>query len=154
MYRYVFAPIALLGLALPVTAQSVRQGSLTIDGAWTRQTAPGQSVGGGFMTIVNRGKAADRLLSGSSPAAAKIEIHTMSMDGGVMRMRPLADGLAVPAGGKVELKPGGYHIMLIGLKKPLALGGRIPVTLRFQRAGSVTVQLQVNSISHGTGAGK
>lgn len=146
------AGVFALALATPIAAQTVSRGDLSIANAWTRQTAPRQANGGGFMTIANRAKRADRLVGGSSPVAAKVEIHTMSMDGGIMRMRPLPDGLAVPAGGRVELKPGGYHIMLIGLKAPLRLGTQVPVTLRFQHGGSVTVQLKVEQVSHGAGA--
>lgn len=139
-------------VAAPIAAQTVKRGDLSITNAWSRQTAPGQANGGGFMTIGNRAKQADRLIGGSSPVAAKVEIHTMSMDGGIMRMRPLPNGLAVPAGGRLELKPGSHHIMLIGLKSPLRLGTQVPLTLRFQHGGSVTVQLKVERISHGAGA--
>ncbi len=151
--RTLVAGALALAAATPVVAQSVKRGDLSIATAWTRQTAPGQANGGGFMTISNAGGQADRLVGGSSPAAARVEIHTMSMDGGIMRMRPLPDGLAVPARGRLELKPGSYHIMLIGLKAPLKLGTTVPLTLRFQRGGAVTVQLKVEAISHGTGAG-
>jgi len=149
---HIAAAVAALSLATPLAAQTVKRGELSITDAWSRQTAPGQANGGGFMTIDNRGKRADRLLGGSSPVAAKVEIHTMSMDGGIMRMRSLPDGLAVPAAGRLALKPGGYHIMLIGLKAPLRIGTRVPLTLRFQHGGSVTVQLKVEAISHGAGA--
>lgn len=133
----------------PASAHGVKVGELSITHLWTRQTAPGQSNGGGFMTITNIGTGADRLVSGSSPAAAKVEIHTMSMDGGIMRMRPIKDGLDVPAGGKLELKPGGYHIMLIGLKAPLERGKLVPLTLKFEKAGTTTVNLKVESITYG-----
>lgn len=146
------AGVIALAIATPITAQTVKRGDLSITDAWSRQTASGQANGGGFMTIGNRAKRPDRLIGGSSPVAEKVEIHTMSMDGGIMRMRPLPNGLAVPAGGKLELKPGGYHIMLIGLKAPLRLGTRVPLTLRFQHGGSVTVQLKVEQIGHGAGA--
>lgn len=144
------ATVALLA-TVPLAAQDARLGTLSITHSWTRQTAPGQSVGGGFMTIANRGKAADRLVAASSPASTRVELHTMSMEGGVMRMRQVTGGLDVPAGGKLELKPGAYHLMLIGLKKPLVRGTTVPVTLQFQRAGKVTVQLRVESISYGGG---
>lgn len=141
-----------LTVTTPIAAQTAKRGDLSITNAWTRQTAPGQANGGGFMTIDNHGKRSDRLIGGSSPVATKVEIHTMSMDGGIMRMRPLPNGLTVSAGGRLELKPGGYHIMLIGLKTPLRLGTRVPLTLRFQHGGMVTVQLKVEQISHGAGA--
>lgn len=143
------APMALVLLfAAPVAAHDYKAGSLAIAHPWTKQTAPGQSVGGGFMTITNKGSESDQLLEGSTPVAERVEVHTMSMDGGVMRMRPLRDGLAIPAHGSVALAPGGYHIMLIGLKKPLVLGTHVPLTLRFQRAGNVTVTLAVESVAY------
>ncbi|NML05622.1 copper chaperone PCu(A)C [Sphingomonas sp. G-3-2-10] len=148
---YLAAATAALLAAVPIAAQDYRLGTLTVTHAWTRQTAPSQSVGGGFLTVANGGKAADRLVAASSPVSARVELHTMSMEGGVMRMRQVTGGLDVPAGGKLELKPGGYHLMLIGLKKPLVRGTAVPVTLQFQRAGKVTVQLKVESISYGGG---
>jgi copper(I)-binding protein len=148
---YVAAATAALLAAVPIAAQDYKLGTLTVTRAWTRQTAPSQSVGGGFLTVANGGKAADRLVAATSPASARVELHTMSMEGGVMRMRQVTGGLDVPAGGRLELKPGGYHLMLIGLKKPLVRGTTVPVTLQFQRAGKVTVQLKVESISYGGG---
>lgn len=133
-------------VASPLAASAVRIGTLSIDGAWSRETASGQSVGGAFMTISNTGRNADRLLSGSSPVANEVQLHTMSLDGGVMRMRQVQGGLNVPAHGKLELKPGAFHIMFIGLKHPLRQGERVPLTLRFQRAGRVTVQVVVQPI--------
>lgn len=140
-------------LAIPALAHEYRKGSVTIDHPWTRQTAKGQSVGGGFMSIANAGATPDTLVSATSPVAQKVEIHSMKMDGGIMRMRPLPDGLAIPAGGRMELKPGGFHIMLIGLKAPLALGKNVPLTLRFAKAGAVTVQLKVEPVTHGMEGG-
>lgn len=145
--KYLIMPLALAATATaPLTAQTVRQGTISIEQPWSRQTAPGQSNGAGFLTIANRGKAADRLLGGTSPAAAKVEVHSMSMAGGVMRMRPVTGGLPIPAGGSIALKPGGYHIMLIGLKAPLAPGASVPVTLRFENAGSIAVRLHVQPV--------
>jgi len=142
-----FAGVALLAVATtPLLAQSVTAGKLVIDQPWSRQTAPGQKVGGGFLTISNKGKADDRLISASSPVAGEVQLHTMSMDGGVMRMREVKDGIALPAGKRVELKPGGLHVMFIGLKRPFALGETIPVTLRFQRQGAVTVRFKVQPV--------
>lgn len=143
----VTAALALAALAAPVAARAFKKGDLTISAPWTRQTAAGQSVGGGFMTIANRGAQADQLVDGMSPAAERVEIHSMSMDGGVMRMRRLNQGLAIPTGGSVALVPGGFHIMLIGLKRPLALGARVPVTLHFRRAGRVEILLAVESVA-------
>jgi copper(I)-binding protein len=95
------------------------------------------------LTLSNLGAAPDRLLGGATPVASQVEVHEMSMDGGVMRMRPVSGGLVIPAGGTVALKPGGYHIMLIGLKTPLTAGTMVPLTLRFEKAGLVKLQVPV-----------
>ncbi len=116
---------------------------IRIEGAWSRTTAPGQVVGGGFMTIVNESATGDRLVSATSPIAAEVQIHNMSMDGGVMRMRQLTDGLEIPANGKVELKPRSLHLMFMQLKAPLETGATFPVQLQFEKAGAVTAQFRV-----------
>lgn len=151
-YRKLAAAVSVaLALAGPAFAHSYTAGSLKVAHPWSRATAPNQSVGGGFMTITNEGRQADRLLSASTTAAEKVEIHTVAMQGGIMRMRPLPDGLALPARSRVDLKPGGYHIMLVGLKQPLREGARIPLTLRFQRAGEVRVDLAVHAAGYEPG---
>ena len=116
---------------------------IRIENPWSRATAPGQVVGGGFMTIVNTGNTADRLVSVTSAAAAEVQIHHTSMDGGVMRMRQLTDGLEIPAAGRVELKPRGLHLMFMQLKAPLDVGSSFPVQLQFEKAGTVTTQFTV-----------
>lgn len=126
--------------------------AIAVTDPWSRETAEGQDAGGAFMTIANTGPAADRLTGGSTPVAGRVEIHTISMAGGVMRMRPLEDGLAVPAGGTVSLKPGGFHIMLMDLKRPLKAGERVPLTLTFEGAGAVETVLEVRpagAMEHG-----
>lgn len=120
----------------PVWAQ------VKVDGAWARPTVLGQMGGGGFMTL--HSERADRLLGGTTPLAERFELHSMTMQGDVMQMRQV-DAIALPAGQKVELKPGGLHVMLIGLKQPLALGSKVPVTLRFERAGEVKIEMTVMS---------
>lgn len=136
-----------------IAAHEYKKADLSISHPWTRQTAPAQKTGGGFMVITNKGANADRLLSVSSTAAGKVEIHTMEMTGGVMKMRPVSGGLSIPAKGRLELKPGGHHIMFIGLKAPFKLGEMIPLTLHFEQAGAVPVQVKVEPINHGTGGG-
>ena len=133
-------------VATLIVAASLRGGTLSIEGAWSRETATGQSVGGAFMTISNPGFRADRLMAASSPVAGEVQLHMMSMDGGVMRMRQVEGGLEVPAHGRLELKPGGFHVMFIGLKHALHQGERVPLTFRFQRAGEVTIQVTVKPI--------
>jgi copper(I)-binding protein len=137
--------LALLpGLAL---ATNYKLGSLEIDSPWTRATAPTAPSGGGYLTITNAGPTPDRLVGASCPAAAaKVQVHEMKMDGDIMRMRELEHGLEIPAGGKVALAPGGFHLMMTGLKAPLKQGTRVPCTLTFEKAGSIDVELAVESI--------
>jgi copper(I)-binding protein len=132
-------------LAGTAIAQSAKLGSLEIDDAFTRATAPGQQVAGGFMKIENKGNAADQLLSASSPAAGEVQIHEMAMEGNVMKMRQVKD-IAVPAGGSVDLKPGGYHLMFLNLKGPFTAGQIVPVKLKFAKAGEVEVKMPVNAM--------
>lgn len=140
-YRIALALVATL--AVPAFAQDARKGSITTADPWSRATAPRASVGAGYVTIRNSGTQPDRLVSATSPRAARVEIHTMSLDDGIMRMRQLPNGLEVPAGGEASLAPGGNHIMLIGLKAPLKEGERVPATLRFARAGAIKVHFKV-----------
>lgn len=120
--------------------------SIAVSGAWARETAAAQTAGGGFMTIENKSNRPDRLISASSQVSDRVEIHTMTMDGGVMRMRPVTGGIAIPAYGRLNLAPGSYHVMFIGLKAPLRRGEAVPVTLRFAHGGSVTVRLAIQPI--------
>lgn len=140
--RTLLATASLLA-ALPAAAQEYRAGDIVIEQPWSR-AAGANATGAGFLTIRNTGATPDRLLSASSPIAGRVELHTMSMDGGVMRMRPV-EAIPVPAGGTVQLAPGGLHIMLVGLAQPLVQGGRAPLTLRFERAGEVRVELAVQA---------
>jgi periplasmic copper chaperone A len=128
---------SLLGLATAVCLAQVK-----VEQAWARPTVAGQQGGGGFLSITS--KAADRLLSGSTPAAERFELHTMSMKGDVMEMRQV-DAIELPAGKTVELKPGGLHVMFIGLKQPLTIGSKVPVTLKFEKAGDLKVEFDVVS---------
>ncbi|MBW8294501.1 copper chaperone PCu(A)C [Sphingopyxis sp.] len=145
------AAAAAVILAGAAPAETNRANTLVIKDGWTRETAQGQTAGGGFMVITNQSARADRLMTGSSTAAAEVQIHTVSMDGGVMRMRQLRDGLTIPANGAVTLKPGSFHIMLMGLKRPLQRGMTVPITLQFERAGSRIVRLAVKPVG-ATGA--
>ncbi|QDL53005.1 copper chaperone PCu(A)C [Rhodoferax aquaticus] len=125
-------------LSAPLWAQSV-----DIQGAWARATVQGQKASGAFMQLT--AKDAGRLVRVSSPVAGVAEVHEMSMDGGVMKMRALDKGLELPAGKAVELKPGGYHIMLMDLKLPLLKDTTIPLTLVFKDAkgGETSKELKV-----------
>lgn len=136
----------MLGFALlssPVQAQTYKLGSLEIEQPWSRATPPTAPAAGGFLKIVNRGTAPDRLLSAKSTASAKTEIHEMKMEGSVMRMRELEKGLEIPAGGTVTLAPGGYHLMFMQLKEPFKQDTKVPVTLVFEKAGSIDIELGV-----------
>ena len=119
---------------------------ISISKAWSRETAEGQDAGGAFMTIANTGNGADRLLGGTTPVAEEVQVHTVDMTGGVMRMRQLKDGLEIPAGGTVMLAPGNFHIMLMQLKQPLKQQTTVPVTLQFEKAGEVEVELVVQPV--------
>lgn len=130
-------------------AQPAKRDGIALEQAWTRATPPNAPVAGGFVTIRNDADRADRLLSVTSPDADRVEIHRMTMDGGVMRMRRLDDGLPIEAKAVVMLKPGGYHLMFIGPKKTFVQGGRIAATLRFERAGTRAIEFEV----HGMGSG-
>jgi copper(I)-binding protein len=130
-------------LALPARAQEMRAGDLVIAQPWSRAAGQG-GTGAGFLTIGNRGAAADRLVGASSPAARTTELHTHMREGEVMRMRPVP-GIDIPPGGTVTLEPGGMHLMLIGLAAPLRQGETVPVTLRFERAGEVRVELRIEA---------
>ena len=130
-------------------AHSVEAGSLSLTDLWTRATPPGAPTGAGYLTITNHGSEPDRLVSASTPSAEKGEIHEMTVKDGVMTMRPVEGGLEIPAGGKLELKPNGYHLMLMGLKRPAKEGESFPATLTFEKAGSVTVEFQVEGMNGG-----
>ncbi|MFN4017717.1 MAG: copper chaperone PCu(A)C [Reyranella sp.] len=129
----------------PALAHDYRLGALQIDHPWTRATAPTAKAGGGFLTIVNKGPTPDRLIAARSPAAKAVEVHEMKMDGSIMRMREVDGGLEIPAGATVTLKPGGYHIMFMELSAPLAKGGKVPVTLVFEKAGSIDVEFKIEA---------
>lgn len=137
--------IVLLAARLLCTAgaASAQTGQFAIDDAWARATPGRAETGAAYLTI--RSPTADRLVAAATPVAQKAELHTMEMAGMVMKMRP-AESVAIPAGKPVVLKPGGLHIMLMGLKKPLQPGQSFPLTLTFDKAGSRTVEVAVEKI--------
>ena len=132
--------------AVPAQAEDVTVGSLKISAAWARATPKGASIGGGYMKITNSGAAPDRLVGGSTDAANRFEVHEMSMDNGVMKMRPVSTGLEIKPGQTVELKPGGYHVMFVGLKQQLKQGDHFNAQLMFEKAGKVDVDFAVEGI--------
>ena len=136
--------VALVGL--PAAAHDYTLGSLKIGNPWARATPPTAPSGGGVLTVTNTGAAADRLVSATSPAAGQVQIHEMKMDGTIMRMRELENGLEIPPGATVALAPGGLHLMMMGLKAPLKEATRVPVTLVFEKAGKIDVELSVMAL--------
>lgn len=145
MTRLKLAVLAAALISASTFAHEYQLKTLAIDHPFTRATPPGGSVAGAFMAIANQGKDADRLVGVASPAATSVQIHEMSMDGGVMRMRPV-QGIDLKPGTTVQLKPGGFHVMLEGLKQPLKQGDEIPLTLSFEKAGSIAVMVQVEAM--------
>ena len=113
---------------------------------WARATPPTAPAGGGYLTVTNKGTTEDRLISVKSPAAGAVQVHEMKMEGNIMRMREVEGGLAIPPGATVALAPGGLHLMMMGLREPLKQGERVPVTLVFEKAGSINVELAVIAI--------
>jgi len=167
-FRSVFSVSALAALALSATApvalaqspmqQQMQQqaqardgmpvaakvGQVSIGSPWARATAPGAAVGGGFLVLENAG-ADDKLVSATSPVSASVELHSMSIENNVMRMREVP-AIDLPTGQRVELRPGGLHIMFIDLKAPLKAGESFPVKLRFEKAGEVEVTFKVEAM--------
>jgi copper(I)-binding protein len=135
-----------LFVASSAHAQEYKAGSLVIDHPWTRATPKGAKVAGGYLKITNTGSAPDRLIGGSADVSNKFEVHEMSMDGGVMKMRELKNGLEIPPGATVALKPGSYHIMMMNLSHPLAKGDKVKASLSFEKAGKVDVVFAVEAI--------
>jgi copper(I)-binding protein len=121
------------------------QAQVQIEKPWTRATVPGASVAGGYMVIRNQGTAGDRLVGASSPAAATVEMHVHINDNGVMKMREVR-GYNVPAKGAFELKPGGAHLMFMDIKRPFKEGEKLPVKLKFEKAGEVNAEFQVGGL--------
>lgn len=144
-----------LTLAIAITAMAIgaafaadyKVGDLEIVNPQARATLPGAPVSGGYMVIRNTGNAPDRLISASVDFAGKTEIHEMAMENDIMKMRELADGLEIPAGGEVVLKPGGYHVMFMKLQEQLKEGESRKATLVFEKAGPVEVEFLVENIA-------
>jgi len=142
-------PGGMHGSAAPTT---YKVGNLVITALWARATPRGAPVAGGYLSITNNGAEPDRLIGGSFAAAdGRFEVHEMTMEGGVMRMRPLTAGLEIKPGQTVELKPGGYHVMFMGLKGELKVGDTVKGTLEFAKAGRVEVSYPVRALGAGSG---
>jgi periplasmic copper chaperone A len=139
------APIAPAAIAQTM-AQTGGTSAIAVEQPWARATPAGAMTGAVYMTLTNKTKDADRLTAASSDAAAKVQIHEMAVVNGIMKMRQLVNGLAIPAGGSVTLKPGGYHVMLIGLKKQLVAGQTLSLTLTFAKAGNISITVPIQAI--------
>lgn len=140
------AAVAALTIATATFAHDYTLGDLKIDHPWARASAGAAANGAAYMTISTAGTATDQLVKAASPVAEKVELHTHILDGDVMRMRPVS-GITVNVGEPAVLRPGGLHVMLIGLKEPLKEGSQFPLTLTFEKAGTVTVQVDVEGAS-------
>ena len=156
MQRFLLPIAACLALLVPIAPSWVAgaaaaatqpppvvAGDLEITAYRAKAMLPGQPVGGGYLSIANKGSAPDRLLAVSSPSAHMVEIHVMEVVNDVMTMRPVTGGLEIPAGATVELKPGGTHLMFMMVAEPFKEGGEVPVTLEFEKAGKVDLKLPV-----------
>jgi len=144
---------ALLACALPSFAHDYKAGDLTIDHPWSRELPPNAPAGAAYFTLKNQGTAADRLLGVSTPRAQKSELHTHVHQNGLMKMQRVP-AVEIPAKGEVAFQPGGNHVMLFGLKQPLKTGEQFPLTLEFEKAGKVEVQVKVEGADgHGMGPG-
>ena len=128
------------------TAEDAVAGDLTVSGGFSRATLPNAPVGAGYLSITNAGGSADRLVGASSAVAATVELHTMSQEGGMMKMAQLTDGIPLPPGETVTLEPGGMHIMFIGPNQPFVEGECVALTLRFEQAGDLPVMLKIGPV--------
>jgi periplasmic copper chaperone A len=147
MRQTTFLIAGLVGLAVAtVYARDYKVGSLDIADPWSRSTPKGATVGAGYMKITNTGATPDRLISGSADVASKLEVHEMTMENGVAKMRPIKGGLEIKPGETVELKPGSFHVMFVGLKRPLTAGDHIKAALVFEKAGTVDVEYDVRAM--------
>ena len=151
--KKLLATLIAAGLVSTASAAGVH-----VEDGWARSTVEGMKMGGAFMKIHNDEAKQDFLVGGSSPVADRVEVHTHVNDNGVMRMREVKGGIPLEAKGVTELKPGSYHVMFMGLKKPLKEGEKVPVTLKFKNAKPQTVQLEVKTapqsgMAHGHGHG-
>jgi periplasmic copper chaperone A len=147
MSRFTLAAALWATLLLsPALAHDYTVGALKIAQPWARATPKGAGVGGGYLTVTNTGTTSDRLIGAESNAAKMVQIHEMTMDNGVMKMRPVPGGLEIKPGQTVMLAPGGYHVMFMGLKAPFVQGQHVDAILEFQKAGKVKVDFLVEGI--------
>ena len=144
--RLVMLAAALILSTAGALGATFKSGAIVVEDPWSRATPGAAKVGAGFLTIKNGGKAEDRLISATSPIAARAEIHETKMEDDVMTMRPVSGGVAIPPGGSVALAPNGYHLMFADLAAPLKEGEQFKATLTFEHAGAVEVTFDVKAI--------
>lgn len=142
MNRFLISLAATLAFAVPALAHDYMQGDIHIMKPWSRPLPPVSANGAAYMTLVNKGNAPDKLVSVSTPMAMKAELHTHAMEGGMMKMRRV-DGIEIVPGKPAVLEPGGLHVMMMGLTEPLVEGKSYPLTLTFERAGTVEVTVRI-----------
>ena len=145
MIRMILAAALAASVALPARAQDRAAAGVVVLEPWTRATAASAPTAAGYMALRNDGSQPERVLSASSPLARAVELHETRMDGDIMRMRQLDTGLMLPPGSTVRLDPGGTHFMLVGPSRAFKRGERVPLTLRFEHAGEVNVELRVEA---------
>lgn len=141
--RGALAAAALALVATPSAAQTFTAGDIVVEAPWTRATPGGARVAGGYMRITNNGAEPDRLLGGSTNLSPRFEVHSMETVDGVARMAEVEGGLEIPPGGTVELAPGGYHVMMMGLAAPVTEATEVAGTLLFERAGEIAITYAV-----------
>lgn len=147
------AVVAALGLSVAGSAwaRDYKVGMVEVDDLWVRATAPGQTNGAGYLEVENEATTPDRLISVSSPAAERVELHMVQTENGVAKMREVEGGIPLPPHVDVKLVPGGYHVMFLKLKSPFVEGTRIPATMKFEKAGEVAVEFKVKAAAHTPG---
>jgi copper(I)-binding protein len=146
MPRLLLLAVAFAFAASTALAHDYKAGAIVIDHPWARATPRGASVGAGYFSLTNTGSTADRLIAASAAAAGRVELHEMTMVDGVMRMRPVRDGIELKPGQKIEFKSNAFHLMLVDLKEPLQQGQRFKGTLTFEKAGAVEIEFAVEGI--------
>lgn len=155
----IFIVSAILILSSSAEADNVTAGALSVQDAWARPSIGNAPNGVVYLKISNKGVSADRLVGVSASVAKHVALHATLMEGGVMKMRHAANGIEVPANGAVELKPGGFHVMLMGLTKKLIAGDNFDLTLTFEQQGKVQIPVEIktlgsNSSSNSSGSRK
>ncbi len=146
MKQLMIALALVVAFSAPGSAHKFEKDGILIKHPWTRATAPGAAIGVGYLSITNNGKDADKLTGGTFEGADHVEVHEMKMDGDKMMMRELKDGLEIKPGETVKFSPGGYHLMFVGLKTPIAKGPNVKGSLTFEKAGAVDVTYKVESL--------